>query len=65
MYNSIKYSDAYLEISGSLWQYYRIEPALDNNGNIDFFDDINHSASFKLKKQITGQTENCGKKMLK
>ena len=32
MHNLIEYSDIYSKISGSLWQYYRDEPALDNNG---------------------------------
>ena len=30
MYNSIECSDAYSKTSGSLWQYYRDEPVLDN-----------------------------------
>ena len=34
MYNLIEYSDAYLKTSGNLWQYYRDEPALDDNRNI-------------------------------
>ena len=54
MYNFIEYSDAYSKISGSLWQYYRDEPALDNN-IIDFPANKNNSVSFKLKQQITGQ----------
>ena len=42
MYNLIEYSDAHSKTSGSLWQYYRDEPALDNNGNIiDFLGDNN------------------------
>ena len=36
IYNLIEYNN-YLETSGSLWQYYRDEPALDNNGNITIF----------------------------
>ena len=49
--------------SGSLWQYYRDEPALDNNNNItDFPANNNNSASFKLKQQMTGQTGNGGTK---
>ena len=57
MYDLIEYSDAYLKTSGSLWQYYRDEPALDNNGNvIDFLEDNNNSASLKSKQKITGQT---------
>ena len=59
MYNLVEYSDTYSKTSGSLWQYYRDEPALDNNGNIiDFSDDNNNSASFKFKQKITGQTGN-------
>ena len=38
VYNLIEHSDVYSKISGSLWQYYRDKPALDNNNNIiDFF----------------------------
>ena len=63
MYNLIEYSDAYLKTSGHFWEYYRDEPALDNNGNItDFPDDNNDSALFKLKQKITGQTGNGGTK---
>ena len=37
IYNLIEYSDAYSKTSGSLWEHYRDEPALDNNINfIDF-----------------------------
>ena len=43
-------------------QYYRDEPALDSNGNIDFPDDNNNSASFKFKQKIIGQTGNYGTK---
>ena len=50
MYNLIEYSDTYLKTSASLWQYYKDEPALDNDGNIiDFPDDNNNSALFKFK----------------
>ena len=59
MYNSIEYSDAYSNTSGSLWQYYRDEPALDNNDNIiDFSANNNNSISFNFKQQITGQIGN-------
>ena len=58
MYNLIKYSDNYSKTSGSLWQYYRDKPALNNDGvNADFPDD-NDTASFKLKQKITGQKGN-------
>ena len=51
MCNSLEYSDAYLKTSGSLWQYYRDEPALDANNNIiEFPADNNSSISFKFKQ---------------
>ena len=56
MYNLPEYSNAYSKTSRGLWQYYRDEPALDNNGNIiDFLTD-NNGASFKFKQKITGKT---------
>ena len=65
MYNLVECSDAYLKTSGNLWQYYRDQPDLDNNGNItDFLHDNNNSASFKFKQKITRQTENGGMKYL-
>ena len=57
MYNLIEYSDAYLKTPGSLWQYYRDEPALNA---IDFPANNNNSALFKFKQQIAGQTGNGG-----
>ena len=49
MYNLIEYSDAYLKTSGSLWQYYRDEPAIVADGNImDFPANNNNSNSFKF-----------------
>ena len=69
MYNLIEYSNVYLKASGSLWQYYRNEPAQDNNNNsnnnnnnIDFSGNNNNSISFKFKLQITGQIGNGGTK---
>ena len=43
MYNLIEYSDNYAKTTGSLWQYFRDEPAAD--------DDIEYSESFKSKKR--------------
>ena len=60
MYNTIEYSDACWRTSGSSWQYYRDEPALNSNGEIIGFPDNNNSDSFKLKQQITGETGNGG-----
>ena len=34
MYTLRKYSDNYSKALASLWQYYRDEPPLDDNGNI-------------------------------
>ena len=56
LYHLMKYSNAYLKISGTLQQYYRDEPAIDDNGNItDFPANSNDSNSFKFKQRITGQ----------
>ena len=58
MYNLIEYSDKYLKTSGSLWQYYKDESFIDNNGNIIDVPDNPDNASSKYKQKITGQTEN-------
>ena len=61
MYNLAEYSDTFSKTSGGLWQYYRDEPALNDNSNIiDFPNDNNYSISFKYKQQITGQKVNNG-----
>ena len=66
MYNLIKYSDNYSTTSRSLWQYYRDEPFLDNNGAIaGFAADNNSSASFKFKTKVVGRTGNDGTKNVK
>ena len=65
MYNLIEYSDNYSKTSGSLWQYYRDEPALDNNDSniiINFLANNNIIISFKFKHQVTGQKGNGGTK---
>ena len=56
MYNLIEYSDNYSKTSGSLWQYCKEIPTVDNNGNIQNFDGTNETDSFKFKTKITGQT---------
>ena len=50
----MEYSDNYSKTSESLWQYYRVELVLDNNGNIVNFP--GNSASFKFKVKLTGKT---------
>ena len=37
MYNLIEYSEKCAKTSGSLWSYYRDQPALDSNVNITDF----------------------------
>ena len=65
-YNLIEYSDNYSKTSGSLWQCYRDEPFLDDNGAIaDFPADDNNSASFEFKTKIAGRTGNDGTKDVK
>ena len=56
----VEYSNNYSKTSGSLWQYYRYEPALNNAGALVDFP--GNSASFKFKQKITGSTGNDGKK---
>ena len=59
MYNLKKYSNAYSKTSGSFWQDYRNEPALDKNDKIiDFPANNNNCFSFKFKQQIMAQTGN-------
>ena len=54
MYNLIGYTDNYSKTSGSLQQYYRDEPALNDDGTLANFP--SNSASFKFKQKITGST---------
>ena len=54
MYNLIKHSDVYSKSSGSLWQYYKDEPAIGDDGNIDFPANNNNGNSFQFKQKITG-----------
>ena len=65
MYNLIEYSDNYSKTSGSLWQYCKDIPAVDNNGNIAIFNEANATDSFNSKAKITGQTDNDGEMMVK
>ena len=59
MSSLIECRDTYSKTSGGLWQYYRNEPALNDDGNtIDFPNDSYNSISFKFKQKITGQTVN-------
>ena len=61
MYNLIEYSDNYSKTSGSLWEYCKDIPAVNNNGNIVDFNGANATDSFNFKTKITGQTDNNGR----
>ena len=37
IYNLIEYSDNYAKKSGSLWQYFKKIPPLENNNRVTFF----------------------------
>ena len=60
MYNLIEYSDNYSKTSGSLWQYCKEIPAIDDDGAIVDFNGANATDSFNFKTKITGQTNNNG-----
>ena len=60
MFNLIEYSDNYSKISGSLWQYCKEIPAVNNAGNIVDFNGANATDSFNFKTKITGQTNDDG-----
>ena len=60
MYNFIEYSDNYSKTSGSLWQYCKEIPAIDNDGDIADFNGANATDSFNFKTKITGQTNDDG-----
>ena len=52
-----------MKTSGSLWQYYRDESALDANNYIsDFHAYNNNSSRLKFKQQMIGEAKNGGSK---
>ena len=61
MYNLIECSDNYSKTSGSLWQYCKEIPAVNDNNDVENFDGTNETDSFKFKTKITGQTDNNGR----
>ena len=62
MYNLIEYSDNYAKPSGSLRQYCKDIPPVNNNNAIADFSGANLTNSFNFKAKITGQTGNDGTK---
>ena len=61
MYNLTEYSDNYSKTSGSLWQYCKEIPTVNNNGNITDFNGASATDSFNFKTKITGQTDDNGR----
>ena len=61
MYSLIEYSNNYSKTSGSLWQYYKDIPAVNNNCSIVEFNGANATDSFNFKAKITGQTGDNGR----
>ena len=62
MYNLIEYSDNYSKTSGSLWQYCKDIPAVDNSNAIANFIDNNLTGSFNFEVKMTAQTGDGGTK---
>ena len=60
MYNLTEYSQNYSKTSGSLWQYCKEIPAINNAGTIANFNGANATDSFNFKTKITGQTNDDG-----
>ena len=57
MYNLIKYSNIYSKASGSLWQYCKDKPVVNNPGDNVDFNGTNATDSFNFKSKITGQND--------
>ena len=62
MYNLTEYSDNYAKTSGSLWQYCKDIPLVNNNNAIVEFTAANFTNSLNFKAKITGQTGDDGTK---
>ena len=60
MYNLIERHDDYSKTSGSLWQYCKEIPAINNDGDIVNFNGANATDSFNFKTKITSQTNDDG-----
>ena len=60
MYNLIEYSNNYSKTLGSLWQYCKDIPAVNNIGNNVDFNGANATDWFNSKAKTTGQTDDDG-----
>ena len=56
MYSLIKCSDSYSKTSGSLWQYTKDIPAVNNDNAVVDFTNNNLTDSFNFKVKMTGKT---------
>ena len=65
MYNLIEYSGNYLKESGSLWQHFRDEAAVNDNCVIVDFNGANHTKCLNSKTKLTCQTGDNGRKNVK
>ena len=61
MYNLTEYSDKYSKTPGSLLQYCKDIPAVNNDCEIVVFNGSNAADSFNFKIKITGYTNNNGR----
>ena len=52
MYNLIEYSNNHSKTSGSLWQSSRDEPAINCNGAILEFNEVNPTKLFNSKAKV-------------
>ena len=62
MHNLIEYSNNYAKTSGSLWQYCKDIPPLNDNNEVIDFRGNNDTNSFNFKVKITGETGDNGTK---
>ena len=54
LYNLLEYNPAYEKTSGSLWQYCKYIPAVDNNNAIVNSTENNITDPFKFQVKTTG-----------
>ena len=60
MYNLIEYSDNYSKTCGSLWQYCKDIPAVNDDSDIVIFNGANDTDSLIFKSKIIGKTNDDG-----
>ena len=65
LYNLLEYNPAYEKTLGSLWQYCKDIPAVDNNNAIVNFTDNNLTDLFNFKVKMTTETGDDGTKNVK